>query len=87
MADTLTVAQEIEGWVLDAVHQGNTITVEAMKVFTDAVKPVTAVLPSLAPPLVYDFAGKLVVSERKFAEDMLRLTIGMMPAPAKTTAK
>lgn len=87
MADTLTVAQEIEGWVLDAVHKGNTVTMEAFKVFTDAVKPVTAVLPNLAPPLAVDFVEKLAASERKFAEDMLQLTTRIIPAPPKTATK
>jgi hypothetical protein len=80
MTDTATVAQELEGWMLDTVHQTNTVVYEALKVLTGAVKPVTAVIPSLTPPLAYDFMDQLVASERKFAEDVLHLTKQLAPA-------
>lgn len=83
MTDTAIVASELEGWMLDAVHQGNTVALEAMKVVTDAVQPVTAVIPSVTPPIVYDFAGQLLASQRKLAEDMLHLTARLTPTPAK----
>ena len=82
MTDTATVAQELEGWMLDAVHKTNTVAYEALKVLTDAVKPVTAVIPSVTPPLAYDFAEQLVSTERKFAEDVLRLTAQLTPTKA-----
>jgi len=50
MTDTATVAKELEGWMLDAVHKTNTVAYEALKVLTDAVKPVTAAIPSVTPP-------------------------------------
>ena len=80
MADTVTVARELEGWILDAVHKTNTVAFEALKVMTDAVKPVAAAIPSVTPPLAYDFVGQLVATERKFAEDVLRLTTQLAPA-------
>jgi len=64
-------------------NKGNTVALEAMKVMTDAVQPVTAVIPSVTPPIVYDFAGQLLASQRKLAEDMLHLTVRLTPAPAK----
>jgi hypothetical protein len=83
MAETLTVGQDLEGRILDAVHKGNTVTIEALKVLTDAMQPVVAVIPEVTPPLAYDFTEKLVAAERKFAEDMLHLTTRLAPAPAK----
>lgn len=83
MADTVTVGQEIETRILDAVHRGNGVTIEAMRVLTDAIQPVTSMIPALAPPLMYDFAGKLMASERKFAQDMLHVTERLTPPPAK----
>jgi hypothetical protein len=83
MADTVSVGQEVEGRILDAVHRSNGITIEALRVLTDAIQPVTSVMPSVTPPLVYDFAEKLLASERKFAEDVLHLTERLTPAPAK----
>lgn len=83
MADTVTVGQEIETRILDAVHRGNGVTIEAMRVLTDAIQPVTSMIPALTPPLMYDFAGKLMASERKFAQDMLHVTERLTPPPAK----
>jgi len=80
MADTLTVGQDLEGRILDAVHKNNTVAIETMKVMTDAIKPVISVIPSVTPPLVYDFGEQFLVSQRKFAEDMLHLTAKLTPA-------
>ena len=82
MTDTATVTRELEGWILDAVHKTNAVTYEALKVMTDAVKPVTAAIPTMTPPLAYEFIGQLMAAERKFAEDVLRLTAQLAPAKA-----
>jgi hypothetical protein len=79
MADTVTVGQDVEGRILDAVRRTNGVTIEAMKVLTDAIRPVTSIIPALTPPVVYDFAGKLMASERKYAQDMLHLTERLTP--------
>jgi len=86
MADTVTVVRELEGWVLDAVRKGNTVALEALKVLTDGVQPVTAVLPAVTPPLAYEFAGELVASERKFAEDVLHVMARLAPPAKQVTA-
>ena len=80
MTDTATVVRELEGWILDAVHKTNAVTYEALKVMTDAVKPVTAAIPTVTPPLAYDFVEQFVATERKFAEDVLRLSAQLRPA-------
>ncbi len=80
MADTLTVGQELEGRILDAVNKSNTVTLESVKVFTDAIQPAVAVIPSVTPPLAYDFAKHLIASQRKFAEDLLHMTVKFTPA-------
>lgn len=82
MADTVTVAREMEGWMLDMVGKSNAVALEALKVMTDAIQPVTSAIPSVTPPLVYDFAEHLMASERKFAGDVLHLTERLTPAPA-----
>jgi hypothetical protein len=79
MTDTMTVTKEFEGWILDAVTKSNTVTLEALKVLTDAVQPVTAALPSLTPPLAYDLAEHLMASEVKFAEGVLQLATKLTP--------
>jgi hypothetical protein len=83
MADTVSVGQDIEGRILDAVRRSNGVTIEALRVATKAIQPVTSVIPAVTPPLVYDFTGKLLASERKFAEDMLHLTERLTSAPGK----
>jgi hypothetical protein len=80
MTDTTTAVRELEGWVLGAVRKGNTVAVEALKVLTDGVQPVTAVLPAVTPPLAYEFAEQLVATERKFAEDVLHVTARLAPS-------
>jgi hypothetical protein len=82
MTDSATVVQEMEGWILDAVQKTNTVAYETLKVMTDAVKPVIAVIPTVTPPVAYDFVGQLMASERKFAEDVLRLSTHLRPAKA-----
>jgi hypothetical protein len=82
MTDSATVVRELEGWILDAVHKTNAVTYEALKVMTDAVKPVTAAIPTVTPPLAYDFVEQFVATERKFAEDVLRLSAQLKPAKA-----
>jgi hypothetical protein len=82
MTDTATVAKELEGWMLDAVHKTNAVGYEALKVLTDAIKPLTAAIPSVTPPLAYDFVGQFMSAERKFAQDVLHLTAQLTPAKA-----
>jgi hypothetical protein len=82
MTDSATVVRELEGWILDAIQKTNTVAYEALKVMTDAVKPVTAAIPVVTPPLAQDFVEQLVTTERKFAEDVLRLTTQLRPAKA-----
>jgi len=83
MADTVTVGQELEGRILDAVSKSNTVTIEALKVLTDAIQPVVSIAASVTPPLAYDFGERLIASQRKFAEDLLHLTARLTPTPAK----
>ena len=82
MTDTVTVAREMEGWLLEMIGKSNAVALEALKVMTDAVQPVTSAIPSVTPPLVYDFAEQLMATERKFAGDVLHLTARLTPAPA-----
>jgi hypothetical protein len=86
MADTVTVAREMEGWALDLLRKSNAVALEALTVLTDAIQPVTSAIPSVTPPLAYDFAGQFMASERKFAEDVLHLTERLAAPPAAAKA-
>jgi hypothetical protein len=85
MTDTVTIARDMEGWILDLVGKSNAVALEALEVMTDAIQPVTSAIPSVTPPLAYDFAEQLMAGERKFAEQVLHLTTRLTPAHA--TAK
>jgi hypothetical protein len=87
MADTLTVGQELEGYILDTVRKSEEVAVGAINVMIDAVQPVTAAIPGMTPPLAYDFAEQLMMTQRKFAEDVFRATARLTPTmPKKATA-
>jgi hypothetical protein len=83
MTDTITVGQELEGQILDTVRKSQGMAFEAIKVLADAIQPVTTAIPAVTPPLAYDFAEKLMATQRTFAEDLLHLTARFIPAPAK----
>ena len=87
MTDTMTVARNMEGWILDMVGKSNAVALEALKVVTDGFQPMTSAIPSVTPPLAYDFAEQLMASERKYAADVLHLTARLAPAAAPATAK
>jgi hypothetical protein len=82
MAEMVTIGHEVEGRLLDTVRRGDALAIEALKVLFDAIKPVTPAIRSMTPPLVYDFTEELLVSQRKFAEDVLHLT-GRLASTAK----
>jgi hypothetical protein len=83
MAETITIGQDVEGRLLEMVHRGDMVAIEALKLLFDAVKPVTPAIRSWTPPLVYDFTEELLASQRKFAEDLLHLTGRRASAMAK----
>jgi hypothetical protein len=85
MTDTVTVVRDMEGWILDLVGKSNAVALEALKVATDAIQPMASAIPSVTPPLAYDFTEQLMASERAFAENVLHLTARLTPAHA--TAK
>ncbi|MGO8884639.1 MAG: hypothetical protein ACLPUO_22675 [Streptosporangiaceae bacterium] len=87
MADTYAVGQELQGQVLDTVRKSQEMALEAIKTWTDAVQPLTSAIPPVNVPMTdklpkpeefvasaYDFAEKLLASQRKFAEEVLRAT-------------
>jgi len=83
MAETLTIGQDMEGRILEAVRRSDAVAVEALKVLFGAIRPVTPAIRSVTPPLVYDFTEELLASQRKFAEEVLHLAGRHAPALAK----
>ena len=87
MNDTHTIGQELQGQILDTVRKSQEAVVDALTAWADAVQSITPPLPALSPAVAgklpkpaelvasaYDFAEKLLASQRKFAEDVLQVT-------------
>ena len=96
MTDTVTVGQELQDQILDAVRKSQDMAIEAIKTWTDALQPVTSAMPPVTLPLAgklpkpqefvgsaYNFAEQLLASQRKFAEDVFHVTAPLTAIPAK----
>jgi len=88
--------QEIQEELLSTVPKSQETVVEAIKAWVEDVQAITPKLPSMNVPLAdklpkpedvvanaYDFAEKLLASQRKFAEDVVKA----MALPAGDKAK
>ena len=86
--------------ILSTVRKSQAAVVEAIQNWAGAVQSITPSLPELNLPFAdklprpqdvvagaYDFAEQLLASQRKFAEDVLKATAALLPAPAGGPAK
>jgi hypothetical protein len=77
--------QEMQDEFLNTVRKSQETVVEAIKSWVEAVQSITPKLPSVNVPLAdrlpkpeevvanaYDFAEKLLASQRQFAEDVVK---------------
>jgi hypothetical protein len=94
MTDIKTINQELQGQVLDTIRKSQETVVDAIKSWADTVQAFTPSLPAvpgmpfsdkLPKPSdlvanAYDFAGQLLASQRKFAEDVLAATAPVLGA-------
>jgi hypothetical protein len=77
--------QEVQDEFLNTIRKSQETVIEAIKSWVDAVQSITPKLPSVNVPLAdklpkpeevvanaYDFAEKLLASQRKFAEDVVK---------------
>jgi hypothetical protein len=83
--------QDLREEFLNVVRTSQETVVEAVKTCVDTVKSVTPKVPSIQAPLiaklprpedvvtgVYDFAEKLLSSQRQFAEELVKATAPLM---------
>ena len=81
----VSTPQEVQDEFLNTVRKSQETVLEAIKAWVEAVQSIAPKLPSVNVPLVdklpkpeevvanaYDFAEKLLASQRKFAEDVVQ---------------
>jgi hypothetical protein len=100
MAEIRNMGQEVQTEILKTVRRSQEAVIEAIKTWADTVRTITPPMPELSLPFTdklpkpeelvgnaYDFAEKLLASQRKFAEDVLRATTSALPGGGDTGAK
>jgi hypothetical protein len=92
MASTSTTTQELQDQFLGIVRKSQEIALEAIKTMVDTVQSITPKIPSVDLPFAdrlpkpqdvvangYDFAEKLLTSQRKFADEVVKATAPLLP--------
>src|SRR6266567_465418 len=100
MNETRTVGKEVQEEILNTVRKSQAAVVEALETWVSAVQSITPELPDVNVPFAdklpkpqelvagaYDFAEKLLASQRKFAEDVLHATAPMLSTGHSGPAK
>ena len=96
---TTTTARDLQGEILKTVNQSQEAVLDAIRDWTQAVHSLTPKLPVTLPfadklpnpeELVagaYDFAEQLLVSQRKFAMEIVRATTPLAPVTGEASGK
>jgi hypothetical protein len=100
MTETRNAGQEMQAEILKTVQRSQEAVIEAIKTWADAVRTITPPMPEVTLPFsdklpkpeelvqnAYDFAEKLLASQRKFAEDLLHAATPLLPGKGDTGAK
>lgn len=87
-----TSVQDIQSEILSTVRKGQETVLDALKTFVDSVQSVTPKFPAVQIPLAdklpkpedvvngaYDLAERLLASQRRFAEEVLKATAPLLP--------
>jgi G3E family GTPase len=100
MASTSTIStpKELQDQFLSMIRKSQEIALDAIKTMVDSVQAITPKVPAVDLPFVerlpkphdvvvgsYDFAEKLLTSQRKFADEVVKATAPLMPG--KGTSK
>jgi hypothetical protein len=81
-------SEELQDEFLKVIRTSQETVVDALKTWVDTVKTVTPKVPSSPVPLprpadivstVFDFADRLLSSQRQFAEELVKVTASLMP--------
>ena len=90
MASTPT--QDLQDEFLNTVRKSQETVIDAIKSWVETVQSITPKIPSVQVPgadklpkpedvvaSAYDFAEQLLASQRRFAEEVLKVTTSLMP--------
>ncbi len=93
MPETRATGQETQSEILDMVRKSQEAAVDAIRLWADAVQPITSPVPTPNLPYsdklprpdelvasAYDFAEQPLTSQRKFAENVLEATKPLLAA-------
>jgi hypothetical protein len=94
---TSSTQKELQDQFLSIVRKGQEIALEAIKTMVDTVQTITPKVPAVDLPFAdrlpkphdvvaggYDFAEKLLSSQRKFADEMVKATAPLMPGKGES---
>jgi len=87
-----TTAQELQDQLLAIIRKSQEIALDAIKTTVETVQSVTPKIPAVDVPFAdklpkpqdivasgYDFAEKLLASQRKFADEVVKTTAVLLP--------
>ena len=87
-----TTQQELQDQFLSIVRKSQEIALDAIKSMVDSVQTITPKIPAVDVPFVdklpkpqdvvargYDFAEKLLSSQRQFADEVVKATAPLLP--------
>jgi hypothetical protein len=96
MASASTVTQDLQDAFLSTVRESQEIALGAIKTWVDTIQSFTPAIPSFPMPLIdrlpkphqvvdggYEFAEKLLASQRKFAVEALKAAAPLLPGDAE----
>ena len=97
MASTTSTPKELQDQFLSMVLKGQEIALDAIKTMVESVQTITPKIPAVDLPFAerlpkphdvvaggYDFAEKLLTSQRKFADEFVKATAPLMPGKGES---
>ena len=92
MASTTSTQQELQDQFLSIVRKSQEMALDAIKSMVDTVQTITPRIPTVDVPFAdqlpkpqdvvasgYDFAQKLLTSQRKFADEVVKAAAPLLP--------
>jgi len=92
MASTTTTQQELQDQFLSIVTKSQEMALDAIKSMVDSIQTITPRIPAVDVPFAdrlpkpqdvvasgYDFAQKLLTSQRKFADEVVKAAAPLLP--------